>query len=178
MADAVTVEPVSTPKFLANREKNREFCKLVAFGAAETPNRAVVAGLLMQIPYSMEQGIILVEQGILAQEQGILLAKTEIHRRMRFSVHTRRPSAVCERLRRAGSARLAQEEEGCSLIFLTRCKKKAAQIIARPRPRPLGSGGNVWRSPQGRACSSVRKLLLRFGNRGAGSGKQPPDQNT
>jgi hypothetical protein len=42
----------------------------------------------MQIPYSMEQGIILVEQGNLAQEQGILLAKTEIHRRMRFSVHT------------------------------------------------------------------------------------------
>jgi hypothetical protein len=35
----------------------------------------------MQIPYSMEQGIILVEQGILAQEQGILLTKTEIHRR-------------------------------------------------------------------------------------------------
>jgi hypothetical protein len=61
---------------------------LVAFGAAETPNRAVVAGLLMQIPYSMEQGIILVEQGIPAQEQGILLAKPEIHRRMRFSVHT------------------------------------------------------------------------------------------
>jgi hypothetical protein len=59
----------------ANREINREFCKLVAFGAAETPNKAVVAGLLMQIPYSMEQGIILVEQGIPAQEQGILLAK-------------------------------------------------------------------------------------------------------
>jgi hypothetical protein len=35
-----------------------------------------------------EQQIILMEQGILAQEQGNLLAKTEIHRRMRFSVHT------------------------------------------------------------------------------------------
>jgi hypothetical protein len=82
-------------------------------------------------------------------------------------------------LRPLSAAWLAQEAEGssCSLIFLTSCKKKAAQIIARPRPRPLGSGGNVWRSPQGRACSSVRKLLLRFGNRGAGSGKQPPDQN-
>jgi hypothetical protein len=58
VADAVAVEPVSTPKFPANREKNREFCKLVAFSAAETPNRAVVAALLMQISYSMEQGII------------------------------------------------------------------------------------------------------------------------
>src|ERR1035437_3498356 len=89
-----------------------------------------------------------------------------------------RPPSLRHRPRRIGSARLAQETEGCRLIFLTSCKKKAAQIIARPRPRPLGSGGNVWRSPQGRACSSVRKLLLRFGNRGAGSGKQPPDQNT
>jgi hypothetical protein len=88
VADAVAVEPVSTPKFPANREKNREFCKLVAFAAAETPNRAVVAGLLMQIPCSMEQGIILVEQGIPAQEQGILRAKTEVHRRMRLLVHT------------------------------------------------------------------------------------------
>jgi len=68
VADAVTVEPVSTAGLPANREINREFCKLVAFGAAETPNRAVIAGLLMQIPYSMEQGIILVEQGIPAQE--------------------------------------------------------------------------------------------------------------
>ena len=68
VADAVTVEPVSTLKFPANREKNTELCKLVAFGAAETPNRAVVARLQMQIPYSMEQIIILVEQGILAQE--------------------------------------------------------------------------------------------------------------
>jgi hypothetical protein len=55
VADAVTVEPVSTAGFPANREINREFCKLVAFGAAETPNRAVIAGLLMQIPYSMNR---------------------------------------------------------------------------------------------------------------------------
>jgi hypothetical protein len=39
----------------------------------------------------MEQGIILVEQGIPAQQQGILLAKTEIHSRMRFWVHTGEP---------------------------------------------------------------------------------------
>jgi hypothetical protein len=31
----------------------------------------------MQIPYSTQQGIILVEQGILPQEQGILSAKAE-----------------------------------------------------------------------------------------------------
>ena len=70
VADAVVVEPVSTAKFPANREKNREFCKIVASGAPETANNGVVTGLPMQIPYSTEQGIILEEQGILAQEQG------------------------------------------------------------------------------------------------------------
>jgi hypothetical protein len=35
-------------------------------------------GLLKQIPYSTEQGIISAEQGILALEQGILPGKIEI----------------------------------------------------------------------------------------------------
>ena len=38
VADAVTYEPVSIPKFPANREKNREFPKIVAFSAPETLN--------------------------------------------------------------------------------------------------------------------------------------------
>jgi hypothetical protein len=62
----------------ANREINREFCKFVASGAPETLNSGVVAGLLMQIPYSTEQGIISAEQGILAREQGISLARNKI----------------------------------------------------------------------------------------------------
>jgi hypothetical protein len=77
VADAVAVEPVSIAKFPANREKNREFCKIAASGAPETLNSAAVAGLPMQIPYSTKQGIILAEQGILAQEQGIFSDKTE-----------------------------------------------------------------------------------------------------
>ncbi len=78
MVYAVAVEPVSTGKFPANRETNREFCKLVASGAPETANNGVVAGLPMQIPCSTEQGIILADQGILAREQEILLARIEI----------------------------------------------------------------------------------------------------
>jgi hypothetical protein len=69
-ADAVAVEPVSTAKFPANREKNREFFKIAASGAAKTANNAVVTGLSVPIPYPDEQGIILAEQGILPQEQG------------------------------------------------------------------------------------------------------------
>jgi hypothetical protein len=48
----------------------------------------MISGLLSQIPYSTEQGIIFAKQGILAQEQRILPAKNPSHRRMRFSVHT------------------------------------------------------------------------------------------
>jgi hypothetical protein len=35
VADAVQVEPVSTAKFPANREKNREFCKKRGFGSVK-----------------------------------------------------------------------------------------------------------------------------------------------
>ena len=45
VADAVLFEPVSTPLFPANREKNREFSKIGHFGAAEFVNNAVVIGL-------------------------------------------------------------------------------------------------------------------------------------
>jgi hypothetical protein len=52
VADAVDVEPVSDPKFPANREKNREYCKIAASGTLEQANNDVVAGLPTQIPYS------------------------------------------------------------------------------------------------------------------------------
>jgi hypothetical protein len=75
VADAVHIEPVSGPKFPANREKNREFCETAPSGAAETVNNAAVTGLPILIPYLMEQGIIFAKQGNLVQEQGIQLAK-------------------------------------------------------------------------------------------------------
>jgi hypothetical protein len=72
VVDAVIVEPVSTPEFPANREKNREFLQILASRALETANSRVFTGRPMRIPYSMEQGIILAEQGFLARDQGIL----------------------------------------------------------------------------------------------------------
>src|SRR6185437_4546067 len=57
VADAVVIEPVSAPKFPANREKNREFCKSRALGALKTVTNAVAAGVLMPFPYSTEQGV-------------------------------------------------------------------------------------------------------------------------
>ena len=77
VADAVVCEPVSAAKFPANREKNREFCRIVVSVASETANNGVVTGLPKRIPYSTEQGIILAEQGILSREQGILSAGIE-----------------------------------------------------------------------------------------------------
>jgi hypothetical protein len=78
VADTVQVEPVSAAKFPANREKNREFCKIAAQIESETANNGAVTGLSKRIPYSTEQGIIFVKQGILKREQGISPAKTEI----------------------------------------------------------------------------------------------------
>jgi hypothetical protein len=74
--DAVQIVPCSA-RFPCNREFYREFCKIAASGAPETVNNAAVTGLLGRIPYSTEQGIILVEQGIPTREQGISPAKIE-----------------------------------------------------------------------------------------------------
>ena len=63
-------EPVSAAKFPANREKNREFCKILASEAPEIPNSGLGTGRCSQIPYSTEQGIILVEQGKLGARTG------------------------------------------------------------------------------------------------------------
>jgi hypothetical protein len=66
VADAVAVEPVSTPKFPANREINREFCQFRTHCGILKANTRANSKAFSQIPYATEQGIILVEQGILA----------------------------------------------------------------------------------------------------------------
>jgi hypothetical protein len=72
-ADAVAVEPVSTFKFPANREINREFRRIRPLGAilkADTPANSKACS---KFPYATEQGIISEEQGILAQKQGFFV---------------------------------------------------------------------------------------------------------
>jgi hypothetical protein len=78
VADAVLVEPVSTPKFPANREKNRKFRQIRSFYEILKANTRSISKAFSQISYATEQGIISAEQGILAQEQGILPTKSEI----------------------------------------------------------------------------------------------------
>jgi hypothetical protein len=78
VADAVQVEPVSTPKFPANREKNREFYQIRALDAILKADTRANSEACSEIPYSTEQGIILAEQGISARDQGILSARIEI----------------------------------------------------------------------------------------------------
>jgi hypothetical protein len=71
VADAVTIEPVSTSEFPANREKNREFFSSgppLQMRASTSPE---TSGLLCQIPYSSEQGISNNEQGTVAAGSGI-----------------------------------------------------------------------------------------------------------
>ena len=76
VADAVALEPVSTLKFPANREKNREYFN---FGTASRIRRRfspIISGLLSQIPYSSEQGVSEQEQGNFGGEQGIFSANS------------------------------------------------------------------------------------------------------
>jgi hypothetical protein len=88
VADAVAFEPVSTPVFPANREINREFCRTRPLCMILKVDTRAKSKAFSQIPYAIEQGIILAEQGILAQEQGILPGQNQNHHRMRFSVRT------------------------------------------------------------------------------------------
>ena len=78
VADAVAFEPVSTLKFPANREKNREFHRIHALGAILKADTRANSDACSEIPYATEQGIIWKEQGILLHEQRIFLIKPEI----------------------------------------------------------------------------------------------------
>jgi hypothetical protein len=56
-ADAVAFEPVSTPKFPANREKNREFCRIRPLNAILKANTRASSETCSEIPYATEQGL-------------------------------------------------------------------------------------------------------------------------
>jgi hypothetical protein len=71
VADAVAVEPVSTLKFPANREINREFHRIRLIDAILKADTRAKSEACSEIPYAKEQGIISAEQGIPTQEQGI-----------------------------------------------------------------------------------------------------------
>ena len=72
VADAVVVEPVSAPKFPANREINREFFDFGLARGSEVAICPMIHWTWSKIPYSTEQGIFVKEQGIFTREQGIL----------------------------------------------------------------------------------------------------------
>ena len=57
VADAVQVEPVSTSKFPANREINREFGRIAHLIAILNTDTRANSEACSKIPYSMEQGI-------------------------------------------------------------------------------------------------------------------------
>ena len=79
VADAVIVEPVSTPKFPANREINREFGRIRPRRRFTVVSRQTNSMLCSRIPYANKQGFDLTEQGLSTQEQGILSAKIKIN---------------------------------------------------------------------------------------------------
>jgi hypothetical protein len=69
VADAVVVEPVSAPKFPANREINREFFDFGLARGSEVAICPMIHWTWSKIPYSTEQGI------LLSQEWATLLTR-------------------------------------------------------------------------------------------------------
>ena len=65
VADAVTVEPVSATKFPANRENNREFCRIQLLSVILDADTRANSNASSKIPYATEQGIISAKQGFL-----------------------------------------------------------------------------------------------------------------
>jgi hypothetical protein len=70
VADAVDLEPVSVSEFPANREINREFCKIQRSATNLRSRTRANPMACSEIPYSAEQGIFAQEQGSCTQEQG------------------------------------------------------------------------------------------------------------
>ena len=77
MADAVQVEPVSALKIPANREINRELCRIRPLDAILNADTRANSAAYREIPYSTKQGIILEEQGSSPQEQGLLSGQND-----------------------------------------------------------------------------------------------------
>src|SRR5262245_39780038 len=76
VADAVQVEPVSALKIPANREINRELCRIRPLDVILNADMRANSAAYREIPYSTKQGIISEEQGNAPQEQGLLSART------------------------------------------------------------------------------------------------------
>ena len=81
-ADAVGFEPVSTAKFPANREKNREFCDFWSESGILAPSQRANSIGYREIPCATEQGIFPAEQGNNFKEQGFSSAKKGARRRI------------------------------------------------------------------------------------------------
>jgi hypothetical protein len=70
VADALALEPVSTPKFPFIRENNREFCESDALSIDCRRQTAHISGRLAKIPCEIESGIFCREPGHFRQANG------------------------------------------------------------------------------------------------------------
>jgi hypothetical protein len=70
VADAVVGEPVSTPKFPANREKNRDLFNSGAISGSDAPVSPMFWGLRAKFPTQQSREFLGGEQGISGDDQG------------------------------------------------------------------------------------------------------------
>ena len=78
VADAVDLEPVSSAKFPANRENNREFCQIDPLAAILKADTRENSEACSEIPCATEQGIISADREIWRRNREISAAKVTI----------------------------------------------------------------------------------------------------
>src|SRR5476649_819930 len=86
VADAVAVEPVSTPKFLANREINMDFCQIRTLCDLLKANTRAIQRLSAKFPVRQNRELFRWSREFYART-GNFAGQTRTHRRMKFSVH-------------------------------------------------------------------------------------------
>ena len=90
VADAVAVEPVSTPKFPANREINREFRGFGRCSAEQVSTPTSNFNGLHSIPYTKEQGVFLKRTGKFIPGSGKLRPFNSDQPARHFTLHETR----------------------------------------------------------------------------------------
>jgi hypothetical protein len=111
VVDAASIEQVSTFKFPANREKNREFCRIRPSDAIFEPNPRADSIACGKIPYATEQGIFSGVAGNFFQRTGTL-SPSRAYARARENDGTRPAGGVAALGNKLGSYSSALRELG------------------------------------------------------------------
>ena len=130
MADAVTYEPVSTAKFPANREINREFCRIRLLCAILKPTCEQNHGLAAKFPTQRNREFLQRNREFARENRDSERAIEQSHSRMIFSEGIRCDATTMSAAQAASSPRDAFFRLAFAIIRPP-LLKRAADVAAR-----------------------------------------------